>query len=126
VGPGCVVDQLLGIRVELVALRSGDRLPLVDQARGERAKIVALADAPMRQSGERTERVRRSVEDHLAPLRAASVGDRARRHPATSTGVGQQLDLLERCGTLLEGAERRVALHVPLQDAGLDDSYGRV
>ena len=90
---GRVVDQLLGVGVELDPLRGGDRLPLVDEPRGERAQRRLLADAAVREPGERAERVRRRVEDHLAPLRPAGVGDRLRRHAGAGAGVGEPLDL---------------------------------
>ena len=51
-----------------------------------------LADAAVREPGERADRIRRRVEDHLAPLRAARVGDRARRHAAARARVGEPLD----------------------------------
>ena len=54
-------------------------LPSSTSLRHERAQVRPLADAAVRQAGERAERVRRGVEDHLAPLRAARVGDRVRR-----------------------------------------------
>ena len=51
--------------------------------------------------------------------------DRLGRHPAARAGVGELLDLLRGCGLRLERPERRVALHVPLHDAGLEDLPGR-
>ena len=100
-------------------------LPSSTSRETSRRSVGPLADAAVREPGERAERVRRRVEDHLAPLRAARVGDRVRRHAAARAGVGEPLDLLERRRRSLERAERRVALHVPLHDAGRDDLPGR-
>ena len=116
-----MVDQRLGIGVELDALGARDRLALVDQAAHERAQVGPLADAPVRQARERAERVRGRVEDHLAPLRRARVRDRVRRHAGARAGIGEALDLLGRragCGS--NGRERRVALDVPLHEPGLE------
>ena len=91
-----VVDQPFGIGVELDPLRRGDGLALVDEAGDERAQVRALADAAVREPRQRAERVRRGVEDHLAPLRAARVGDGARRHARARARIGEALDLVER------------------------------
>ena len=125
VGPGGVVDQRLRVGVQLDPLRGGDRLALVDEPGDERAQRRVLADAPVREAGERADRVRRRVEDQLPPLRAARVGDRLRRHPGAGARVGEALDLGERRRARLERAERRVALHVPLHVARLEDAAGR-
>jgi hypothetical protein len=115
-----VVDQLLGIGVELDPLRRGDGLALVDEAGDERAEVGALADPAVREPGQRADRVRRGVEDHLPPLRATRVLDGVGRHPGARAGVGQALDLRER-GAPVVGAERRVALHVPLHVPRLEE-----
>ena len=95
-GLGGVVDQRLGVGVERDALGARDGLALVDQAADERAQVGPLADAAVRQAGERAERIRGRVEDDLAPLRRPRVGDRVRRHAGARAGVGQALDLLGR------------------------------
>src|SRR5207237_10309772 len=84
-----------------------------------------LADAPMREPGESADRVRRGVEDHLAPLGPAGVGDRLRGQAGTGAGLGEALDLLLRRRARLEGAERRVAPHLPADVSGLDEPPGR-
>ena len=89
-----VVDQRLGIGVEGDPLRARDGLALVDQAADQRAQVGPLADPPVREAGERAERVRGRVEDDLAPLRGPRVGDGVRRHAGARAGVGQALDLL--------------------------------
>ena len=73
VGSGGVVDQLLRVRVEDDPLRGRDRLALLDERTHECAQVRPLADAPVRQPGERADRVRGGVEDHLAPLRRPCV-----------------------------------------------------
>ena len=92
-GLGGMVDQRLGVGVEHDPLRCGDGLALVDEPADEPAQVGALADAPVREPGERADRVRRGVEDHLAPLRAPGVLDGGRRHAAARAGVGEPLDL---------------------------------
>ncbi len=124
-GPGRVIDQGLGIGVEGDALSARDGLALVDQAADERAQVGALADAPVREARERAERIRGRVEDDLAPLRRARVGDGVGRHARPRAGVGQALDLVHRRRLRLERPERRVALDVPLHDAGLEQLAGR-
>ena len=59
----------------------------------------------VREPGQRAERVRRRVEDHLAPLRPARVGDRVRRHPGARARVGEPLDLGDGAGLRLERPE---------------------
>ena len=113
VGPRGVVDQLLGVGVELDPLRGGDGLALVHEPADERAEVRPLAHAAVRQAGERADRVRRRVEDHLPPLRPARVGHRRRRHPAAGARVGQPLDLLRGRRARLERPEGRVALARP-------------
>ena len=125
VGPGGVVDQVLGVGVEHDPLRDRDRLALVDEARDERAERTVLADAPMCEAGQRADRIRGCVEDHLAPLGAARVGHGGRGQAGAGTRLGEALDLFERRRPRLEGAERGVALDVPLHVAGLDDASRR-
>ena len=48
-------------------------LPSSTSPRDERAQVGPLADAAVREPGERADRIRRRVEDHLAPLRPARV-----------------------------------------------------
>ena len=124
-GLGGVIDQRLGVGVEHDALGAGDRLALVDQAAHERPQVGPLADAPVREAGERAERIRGRVEDDLAPLRRSRIGDGVRRHARAGARIGQPLDLLGRRGLRLERPERRVALHVPLHDARLEHLAGR-
>ena len=78
----------------------------------------------MREPRERTDRVRRRVEDHLSPLGAARVGNGLCRQSGTRTRIGEPLDLLVRCGFRLERPERRVALDVPLDVPGRDHLAG--
>ena len=59
---------------------------------------------------------------HCGPRASATaVG----RHPGARARVGEPLDLVDRRRLRLEGADRRVALHVPLDVARLDDPAGR-
>ena len=108
-----------------MCLRGGDGLALVDEPGHERAQVGALADAAVREPRQRAERIRRRVEDHLAPLRAARVGDGVGRHPRARARVGETLDLVRRRGLRLERAERRVALHVPLDVTGREHAARR-
>ena len=97
-----VVDELLGIGVERDPLRRRDSLALVDERAHERAQVGPLAHAAVREPGQRADRVRRGVEDDLAPLRRARVGDGRRRHPAARARVRKPLDLVARaagCGS---------------------------
>ena len=116
-----MVDELLGIRVERDPLRAGDGLSLVDERADDRAQVGPLAHAAVREPGERADRVRRGVEDDLAPLRGSRIGDGRRGHPAARARVREPRDLVRVRRLRLEGAERRLALDVPLHDAGLDD-----
>ena len=59
---------------------------------------------------------------HCGPRASAH---RVRRHPAAGARVGEPLDLGERRRARLERPERRVALHVPLHVARLEDLAGR-
>ena len=52
------------------------------------------------------------------------VGDRVGRHPASRACVGEALDLVRARRSRLERPERRVALHVPLHDTGLEQLAG--
>ena len=113
-----MVDQRFGIGVEHDALRRRNGLALVDETGDERTQVGPLAYPPVRQAGERADRVGRRVEDHLAPLRAARVGDSSRRHAAARARVCELDDLLE--GRVAEGAKRRIAFDVPLHVSGLE------
>ena len=106
-------------------LRGGDGLALVHERAHDRAQVGPLADAPVRESRQRADGIRRSVEDDLAPLRRSRVGDGRRRHPAARARVREPRDLVRAGRLRLERAERRLALHVPLHDAGLEDLPGR-
>ena len=57
-------------------------LPSSTSARDELAQVRPLAHPAVREARQRADRVRRRVEDHLAPLGRAPVGDRGGRHPA--------------------------------------------
>ena len=100
-------------------------LPSSTSPRDERGSVGSLADAAVGEAGQRADRVRRRVEDHLAPLRRTRVGDRGGRHPGPRARVGEPRDLVGAAGLRLERAERRVALHVPLHVAGLEQLAGR-
>ena len=95
-GLRCVVDQLLGVGVQDDPLRGCDGLALVDETRDERAERDVLADPPVRQARQSTDRVACRVEDHLAPLRGSRIVDRVRRHARARAGVGETLDLRAR------------------------------
>ena len=115
----------LRVGVEGDPLGGGDRLALVDEPGDERAEVGALADAAVREPGERADRVRRGVEDHLSPLRRARVGDRLGGMPprVQASARGSISAACERAR--LERPESGVALHVPLHEAGLEQLAGR-
>ena len=55
--PGGVVDQLLGVGVELDALRRRDGLPLIDERADQPAETRVLADTAVRETGEGPDRI---------------------------------------------------------------------
>ena len=122
--PGGVVDQLLGIGVEHDALGIRDRLALVDEPRDEGAEVGPLADTAVREARERADRVRRRVEDHLAPLAGACVVDRMSRHSRPRARVGEPLDGRHGNRPRLVRPERRVSFDVPLHDPRLEKLAG--
>ena len=121
-GPRRVVDQLLGVGVEHDPLRGRDGLALVDEPRDEPRA------APGRSQTRPCVRPVSAPIGFVAALKITlrHCGPRAsatacRRHAGARAGVGEALDLLERRRARLERPERRVALDVPLHDAGLED-----
>ena len=78
---GGKLEQLLRGHVERDPLRVGHGPPLGHDRPGEVARR-RLGDAPVREARERADRIRRGVEDQLAPLGSARVRERVRRHAA--------------------------------------------
>jgi len=73
-----MVDQRLRVGVDTMPCAAAIALPSFTRPLNERAQVGALADAPVRQPGERADRVRRRVEDdlrHCAGRASATASD---------------------------------------------------
>ena len=87
--------------------------------RDDGAEVRQLAEPPMGEPGERAHRLVVALK-HLPPLPGRRIGHRGARHAGAGARLGERRDRLDRDRPRLERAERRVALHVPLDDAGLE------
>ena len=113
-----------GIAVQLDAQRFGDRFSFFDQSVEERTRWREASCCTMMQQGESADRIRRSVEDELGPLRAAGV---LQRNDAQTRAIEQVRELLDsgiRSFGWLERADPGVPVDVEASVSWLDDVAG--
>src|SRR6266404_682548 len=115
-----LLHERAGIAMELDAKSLRDRFAFRDKRVEERSSLRKASGSAVMQQRERADRIGRSVENELGPLRATGVLQRNDFQPCAIEQLGQFFDTRIGSARRFEGTDPGVSVNVEAHMAGLD------